>query len=167
VKSACYLLLVLAILFIKSGAVCLAQAQCPWMNAETAGGFIGGDARLVISDTTSDGDATCHFAHSDATLLIAVHTMKQVSKDYAGYFAVCGASAVPLRGVGNEAVECLFNSGANKGEQMIVGHVRDRAFIITIKAAWVNNAPSSLTKTRNPVSDNSENIAEQVAGSMF
>jgi hypothetical protein len=95
-------------------------------------------------------------------LRIAVHTMPDISKEFPGYLAQCGAKAVSLKGIGNLAVQCL-----NKGEEVIVGRVRERAFVITIKADWISSPPTSPTKTRNPISDDSENIAEQVAGSMF
>ena len=61
----------------------------------------------------------------------------------------------------------MSNSGETRGEELIIGRVRNRAFIITIKAQWITQPPTSPTKTRNPISDDSENIAEQVAGSMF
>jgi len=166
------LLLALTALLLSSPSVCRAEAQCPWMNAATAGGFLGGEVQMTVTAVTDDGDATCQFARqvssgANAMLRIAVHTMPQASQDYTGYLALCGAGAIPLKGIGNEAVQCIPRSGASKGEELIVGRVRDRAFIITIKAEWIAQPPSSPTKTRNPISDDSENIAEQVAGSMF
>jgi hypothetical protein len=140
------------------------------MNAATAAGFLGGEVQFAVSGVTPAGDATCLFTRggsAEATLRIAVHTMPHVSQDYAGYLAVCGAGAIPLKGIGNEAVRCIVKSGADKDREAIVGRVRDRAFLITIKAEWIGQPPSSPTKTRNPISDDSENIAEQVAGSMF
>ena len=166
------LLLTVLVILSAHAAACLAEAQCPWMNAATAGGFLGGEVQTTVTAVTDDGDATCQFARqvssgANAMLRIAVHTMPQASQDYTGYLALCGAGAVPLKGIGNEAVQCIPRSGASKGEELIVGRVRDRAFIITIKSQWINEPPSSPTKTRNPISDDSENIAEQVAGSMF
>lgn len=143
-------------------ARCLAQSPCPWMNAATASGFLGGDVQTAVTGVTADGDATCEYTKADALLRIAIHTLPDVKKDFPGYLAQCGASAVNLKGIGNQAIQCR-----NKGEELIVGRVRERVFVITIKASWISSPPTSPTKTRNPISDDSENIAEQVAGSMF
>ena len=64
-------------------------------------------------------------------------------------------------------MECIPGIGAARGEELIIGRVRERAFIITIKADWIRSPRTSPTKTRNPISDDSENLAEQVAGSLF
>ncbi len=148
-------------------AVCRAEPQCPWMNSATAGGFLGGEVETAVTNVTVDGDATCQFTRAESLLRIAVHTMTHVAQDYAGYLLQCGAGGVALRGIGNQAVQCVPSAGNDKGQQLIVGRVRERAFVITIKAEWIKQPPTSQTKTRNLISDESENIAEQVAGSMF
>jgi hypothetical protein len=164
--------MMVAALLSAGGSACVGQATCPWMNAATAGGVLGGEVRSLVTGLTPAGDATCEFVRpggsgAEAMLRIAVHTMPHLAQDYAGYVALCGAGAVKLRGIGNEAVRCIAQSGSSKGEELIVGRVRDRAFVITIKAEWIGEKPPSATKTRNPMSDDSENIAEQVAGSLF
>ncbi len=167
-RRAFLLMLAIAALFLGSPCACHAEPQCPWMNAATAGGFLNGEVQSVVSGVTVDGDATCEFKGSTGAMLrIAVHTMARTPQEFPGYIALCGASAVTLKGIGNQAVQCIPNSGASKGEELIVGRVRDRAFVITIKANWIDRPLTSPTKTRNPISDDSENIAEQVAGSMF
>jgi hypothetical protein len=152
--------------------MCHAEAQCPWMNAATAGGFLGGEVKASVSAVTVDGDATCEFtrgakSNTASMLRIAVHTMAHTPQEFPAYLALCGTGAVALKGIGNQAVHCIPSSGASKGEELIVGRVRDRTFVITINAAWIKQPPTSPTKTRNPISDDSENLAEQVAGSMF
>jgi hypothetical protein len=158
-------------IFAAHPGTCLAQASCPWMNAATAGGFLGGEVQLAVSGANSDGDATCDFlsaANPDhaSHLRIAVHTMADTVKEFPGYLALCHAGSIKLKGIGNEAIRCVPNSGVNAGEELIVGRVRERAFIITVKADWISQPPSP-TKTRNPISDNSENLAEMVAGAIF
>jgi hypothetical protein len=142
------------------------------MNAATAGGFLGGEVQASIVGVTPDGDATCEFTRRVGSgvasmLRIAVHTMAHTQQEFPGYLALCGEGAVPLKGIGNLAVHCVSSAGEDKGDELIVGRVRERAFIITIKADWIAQPPTSPTKTRNPISDDSENIAEQVAGSLF
>ncbi len=100
-------------------------------------------------------------------LRIAVHTMTNLKQEFPVYLAECGGNATHLKGIGNEAVQCIPVSGAAKGDALIIGRVRDRAFVITIKADWIKDPPSTPTKTRNPISDESENLAEQVAGALF
>jgi len=160
-------LLVLAALCFANSAVCRAEPVCPWMNAATAGGFLGGEVQSAISGVTPDGDATCEFSLGSRSMMrIAVYTMAQTHKEFSGYLALCGTKAVALKGIGNEAVRCVPTSGKSKGNELIIGRVRNRAFVIAIKAEWTAHPPTP-TKTRNPISDDSENIAEQVAGSMF
>ena len=162
------LLLVSAIFLMAPPATSFAQAQCPWMNSATASGFLGGEVRTSVADVTEDGDATCEFIRdANSMLRIAVHTMPRITQDYPSYLAQCGASTIALKGIGNQAIQCLSNAGGTKGEELIIGRVRNRAFVIAIRANWIMEPPTSPTKTRNPISDDSENIAEQVAGSMF
>jgi hypothetical protein len=165
-----WLLLTLLAIFFTAPSTSLAQAVCPWMNAATAGGFLGGDVATAVTGVNDNDDATCEFtrsAGSGSMLRIAVHTMANAKQEFPGYLTVCTSSGVALKGIGNEAVRCLPSSGASKGSELIVGRVRDRVFVITIKAEWIGRPPTSLTKTRNPISDDSENVAEMVAGSLF
>jgi hypothetical protein len=162
-----YWLLAVTVFFAARSTSCLAQTQCPWMNAATAGGFLGGEVQSSVTGVTVDGDATCEFTRAHSLLRIAVHTMPHIAQAYPGYLALCGSGAIALKGIGNQAVQCVLNSGASKGQELIVARVRERAFIITIKAEWATQPPTTPTKTRNPISDDSENIAEQVAGSLF
>ena len=167
-----HLLLLMLLGMLSAPAVSQAQAQCPWMNAATASGFLGGEVKTSVVGVTVDGDAICEFtrganAATGSMLRIAVHTMAHTPQEFPSYLALCGSNPVALKGIGNQALQCIPNSGASKGEELIVGRVRKRAFVITIKAEWITEPPSTPTKTRNPISDDSENIAEQVAGSMF
>jgi len=163
-----WLLLVLAALCFGNSGLCLAEPQCPWMNAATAGGFLGGEAKAAVTGVTVEGDATCAFKVGTGSMLrIAVHTMTHTPEEFPRYLALCGGGSASLKGIGNEASQCMPKAGESKGEELIVGRVRDRVFVISIKADWITQPPSNPTKTRNPISDDSENIAEQVAGSMF
>ena len=162
------LLLAVAACFVSAHTICFAEPQCPWMNSATAGGFLGGEVQTTVTGVNEDGDATCEFMRdASTTLRIAVHTMTHVAQDYPTYLAQCSASTIALKGIGNQAIQCMRNDGTPKGEELIVGRVRNRAFVITIKAQFISLPRTSSTKTRNPISDDSENIAEQVAGSMF
>jgi hypothetical protein len=139
--------------------------QCPWLNAATASGFLGGEATMSVTPLTVKGDATCEFALTQSahtfTLRIAVHTMSQPSQEYSAFVAKCDGVKTPLRTIGNEAVYCVA-SGRNGAEQ-IVGRVRDRAFLISIASV----SSVSGTKDRGSPSEEAINLAQQVAGALF
>jgi hypothetical protein len=146
---------------------CHAQAQCPWLNAATAAGLLGGEVQTVVSAPNVSGDVTCDFTRNPgptaSTLKIAVHTMANPSKDFSTYLAQCGGTTQPLKAIGNEAVQCISNNTLRKGEEQIIGRVRERAFTISINAN-----PMYRPSSAKPVlSDEARNLAEQVAGALF
>ena len=147
-----------------SPTLLLSEVQCPWLNAATAAGVLGGNVQASTLPLTLQGDTTCDFKRAEhlAVLTITVHTMALPSKDFSTYLAQCAGTAVRLRGIGNEAIQCVSSSSSNGGEQ-IIGRVRERAFIIDLK-----RGPTKQSTTNQSVlSDEARNIAEQVAGALF
>jgi len=145
---------------------CLAEVQCPWLNAATAAGVLGGEVQANVAALTPQGDTTCEFKrteHSGFALTIAVHTMALPSKDFATYLARCSGTAVSLKGIGNEAVQCVPSSGSSDGGEQIIGRIRDRAFVIDLKRSSTRRPTSSA----NSLSEEARNVAEQVAGALF
>jgi hypothetical protein len=146
---------------------CLAEVQCPWLNAATAAGVLGGEVQANVAALTPQGDTTCEFKraeHSAAfTLAIAVHTMALPSKDFATYLARCSGTAVSLKGIGNEAVQCVPRNSSSDGGEQIIGRVRDRAFVIDLKRSPTRQPTSSASG----LSEEARNVAEQVAGALF
>lgn len=146
---------------------CLAEIQCPWLNAATAAGVLGGDVQANVSALTPKGDTTCEFKRTEHSavfaLTIAVHTMALPSKDFATYLARCSGTAVSLKAIGNEAVQCVPSNGAGDGGEEIIGRVRDRAFVIDLKRSSTRQPTSSA----NGLSEEARNVAEQVAGMLF
>lgn len=146
---------------------CRAQTQCPWLNAATAAGVLGGEVQANTTAITPQGDTTCEFKRTQQSavfaLKIAVHTMALPSKDFATYLAQCAGTPVPLKAIGNEAIQCVpGNNSDNRGEQ-IIGRVRDRAFVVEIKRSSTRQS----TLARNGLTDEARNVAEQVAGALF
>lgn len=141
----------------------LAEVQCPWLNSATAAGVLGGEVQANVTPLTPQGDTTCDFKRTEhsgvSSLTIAVHTMALPSKDFATYLARCTGTAVPLKAVGNEAIQCVQNNG---GEE-IIGRVRERAFVIDLKRSTAGQRSS----TASGLSDEARNVAEQVAGALF
>jgi hypothetical protein len=91
-------------------------------------------------------------------LRIVVHTMEVPSKDFAAYLSQCDGATIPLKAIGNEAFQCVLKD--TSGEEQVIGRVRERAFILTIR----RNLP---TLPKEGLREDTRNIAEQVAGSLF
>ena len=112
-------------------------------------------------------DVTCEFTRKVNTttysLGIVVKTMSDASKDFATYLNLCGGATVALKGVGNEAVQCVTHDAAHEGEEKVIARVRDRAFVLTIHRAIKADDASN----GNELSNETRNVAEQVAGSLF
>ena len=142
-----------------------AEVQCPWLNSATAGGVLGGEVQANVTALTPQGDTTCDFRRAEhsgvSSLTIAVHTMASPAKDFASYLAGCAGTKVPLKAIGNEAVQCVQNNGS--GEELIIGRVRDRAFILDIK----RSATEQRSSAASGLSEEARNMAEQIAGALF
>jgi len=113
-------------------------------------------------------DVACEFRRkvgSDVyTLRIVVKTMNDQTKEFAGYVAQCDGSTVALKGIGNEAVQCVRKSGSdNPGSEQVIARVRDRAFVLSIHRGAVVSGGANADELR----DDTRNMAEQVAGSLF
>ena len=137
-------------------AVCLPalaaeDARCPWMNAATAGGFLGGAVRVTVTPTS------CEYVHregaSEATLRIEV---APVSAPHAH----CGPGAESLKAIGNAAQACAFEGKTGWTSEQVVGRVRDRAFLVRL----ATHDPGASRKT---LRQNARDAAELLAGFLF
>jgi len=143
--------------------MCAAEETCPWMNAATAGGLLGGDVTATVnSSDKSKEDATCDFVHRQGPLvqelMIEVRTMAAPGKDLANFLVRC-EKATPLKAIGNEAVVCDVSKPGEIVEQ-VVGRVRERAFVIR---ATSDDPRAAQTSFR----EKAIKAAEQVAGNLF
>ena len=127
----------------------MADEPCPWLDAATASGVLGGP---VAAKTTT---TTCEFVRTESKrrmkLRIEVHRSTAAREEWAHAHTHCGAAAEPLKAIGNEAFLC-----SKTGE--IVGRVRDAFFTVRIITPDHTSA-ASQAKTKD--------IAEQVAGMLF
>ena len=150
---------------VISPVTCRADARCPWLNAATAGGVLGGEVQVAVTPLTLQGDATCEFSRRLNSIVyvlrIAVHTMDVPSKDFAAYLAQCEGSTALLRAIGNEAVQCVMKDGPAKGKEQVIGRVRERVFILTVYREGIARTNESGLR------DDTRNLAEQIAGSLF
>ena len=165
--------------------ICRAQAKCPWLNAATAAGILGGDVQMAVKVTREipgkpkvepgvydedqmrmdRNDVTCEFTRKvDSTVYllgIAVTTMTDPAKEFAAFPARCTGGTIPLKAIGNEAVQCFLKpTGGMDAQEQVIARVRDRAFVMTIQRKLPRDSGTNLR-------DDTRNIAEQVAGSLF
>jgi len=127
---------------------------CPWMNAATASGFLGGDVTAKFTpDAAMKGAGVCEFSRAgnfaSATLRIEVSLMHAPATEFAAFLAKCGSDAKPLKAIGNEAVTCSLPHKVSR----VTGRVRDQAFVITL--------------TPEAQQGSIEKAAEIVAGNLF
>jgi hypothetical protein len=165
---------------------CSAEAKCPWLNAATAAGVLGGDVQMAVTAPVEPApgkgvgtamysdqvrmdrfDVSCDFARKvdsgTDTLHITVKTMSDQAKEFPTFLALCGGPTVALRGIGNEAVQCVIKNTPGKAEQQVIARVRDRAFVLTI----TRHAPEPTSASGDALRDDTRNTAEQIAGSIF
>ena len=125
---------------LLAAAGCCASETCPWLNAATASGVLGGDVTVRVTETS------CVFKTQDKkTLSIEV-------KAGASYLSKCGTHSTPVKAIGNEAVVCSGGDWA-----MVAGRVRDRGFLVRVNAS----------ETEVSLREKAQKVAEQVAGILF
>jgi hypothetical protein len=145
---------------------CSAQSICPWLNAATASGVLGGTATVEVSNTGGN-TRVCRFrlqneAKNDALRISVIEgdnpesAVKEMTPDNIS----CTSSETQLKAVGNEAVLCAGDTGISRGEQ-VVGRVRNRIFTVAISTGKDSEA------TRDLLGEKVEEIARQVAGALF
>ncbi len=105
----------------------------PWLDTATAAGVLGGQVTARVTSTA------CQFVRGGSKLRIEVR--KSTARP-----TRCGATAEPLKGIGNEAFLCPKH-------REIVGRVRDSVFTIRL------TAPDWQIKAKQ--------LAQEVAGALF
>lgn len=150
---------------VPLAALCGAEEICPWMNAATAGGVLGGTITRTATKKSKNGDdGTCEFLRQQGavlyTLRIEVATMASPRSEFAAFTAPCRSSGTPLKAIGNEAVVCSAEGKAGEMAEQAVGRVRNQAFLIRIGS-------NDGSATRVTLSEKARKVAEQVAGNLF
>jgi len=159
-------LALLAVCLIGAPAGAHAANNCAWLNEATAGGLLGGDAVGEVSEAAGQ-PTVCTFTEKDTGVVRTLRITVEIAADSharMGEIAQgCGADAVPLTAIGNEALVCAADDRkAGLGER-VVGRVRDQVFTITI-ASSLKNDP---LLTRDVLKSKIYTAAEQVAGNLF
>jgi hypothetical protein len=138
-------------------AICAAQQKCPWLNAATAAGVLGGTVKATITPTA------CEFVRnegsSESALRIEVEDIAGPA-EFASRAAKCGSGAAPLKAIGNEALACTFADKKDLMAEQVVGRVRNQAFLVRLS---INNRSVTAAALR----ERARKVAEQVAGFLF
>ena len=135
-----------AALLVLLAAAGRAEQPCPFLNAATAAGILGGEVESRIH-----GDI-CLFSFESSQLRIEVQTVSLP------YKLDCGPNAKPLKAIGNEALSCSLHGNNGRMIEQIVGRVRERAFFIRL---------TSNENARDALRDKARLVAEQVVGILF
>jgi len=128
-----------------------AQDRCPWLNAATAGGVLGGTVHAVV--TASSCEFVRQSGGHDIALRIEVGPLSAPHTQ-------CGSHAEPLKAIGNEAVACAYEGKEGWIGEQVTGRVRDQAFLVRVSTNDKSAAPKTLR-------EKARNVAEQVAGFLF
>ena len=152
-----------SLLLLLLPAIAGAGEICPWLNAATAGGVLGGTVAATVTRAKTGDDAGCLFVRHDGSLAlelrIEVETMLSPAKDFPAYTVRCHSASVPLKAIGNEALACS-NDGSDGHAELVVGRVRDRAFVVRLGTTDRSTQPGNLR-------EKAREVAEQVAGILF
>jgi hypothetical protein len=147
-------------------AMCHAQAKCPWINEATARGILGGAVTMSVK-VNDQGAGVCEFSHQQESafhqLRIAVDIMTDIPKQFPAYLAQCPPKSAPLRAIGNEAVMCSMQGKPDQYAEMVVGRVRNQAFVVSVSSSMLKD-PSMTQEMRR---EKAYLVAEQVAGILF
>lgn len=137
--------------------ICTAAERCPWLNAATVAGVLGGTVKVTVTQTS------CEFVRLDgsveSSLRIEVETLT-TSGEFASRVAQCGSGAEPLRAIGNEAVACTYAGKKEQTAEQVVGRVRNQAFLVRVSTSDRSAATKELR-------ENARKVAEQIAGFLF
>ena len=134
-----------------------AEEKCPWLNAATAAGALGGAVKTSVTETF------CEFVRregsSESALRIEVESMAAPG-EFASRAAHCGSGAAALKAIGNEAVACTYADKKELMAEQVVGRVRNQVFLVRVS---INNR----SVTAGGLREKARKIAEQVAGFLF
>jgi hypothetical protein len=132
-------------------------------NAKSASGPMSADATGNSYAGNIVDDSDCIFDRQPLTagkLQIKVRTMGEPQKMFATYAAQCGAHAVPLKAIGNEATACRLKGKDGRPYEQVVGRIRDRIFVLELSIGDPSMTPAMLQ-------EKARSTAEIVAGNLF
>jgi len=142
------MILKLPALLVLTPLFCCAAESCPWINAGTVGGILGGGVEAKMTKTT------CEFTHRSGETHYSLRVEVKTGQ-FQKYLSQCKSKPRQLTAVGNEAVTCRAGSAG-----LAIGRVRDHVFIIRVTTNDHSGSEDSLVAR-------AQAAAEHVAGNLF
>jgi len=138
-----------------------AAPKCPWLTKGSAETALGGSVSATVQ-VSGSGEGTCTFTREDAATKDDFKDVLKISVQKTPQ-STCPAGSPKLMAIGNEAVTCTLHRSPAGSTEMIVSRVRDLHFTVSITSHKQGAQPA--TQSESP--DALEQVAEQVAGSLF
>ncbi|HEY6385150.1 MAG TPA: hypothetical protein VIX91_05650 [Candidatus Acidoferrum sp.] len=156
----------LLVLTLFTPSICHGQLKCPWLNEATARGILSGPVTVTVR-LDDQGAGVCKFSRQQGAavheLRISVDLMTDIPKEFPTHLAQCPPKSPPLPATGNEAVTCSIHTKENQHAEIVVGRVRNQAFVVSVSST-AQDDPSMKQAERR---EKSNLVAEQVAGILF
>jgi hypothetical protein len=159
--------IVLGVCLIGFPTLCRAANNCAWINEATVSGLLGGESVGVVTEAATGKPAVCNFTQQGErgkrTLQVTVEIAGDAHARLGAIAQICGADAVPLRAIGNEALICAADERKDQLGERVVGRVRDQVFTISIYTTLKNDP----ILTRYELKSRICTAAEQISGNLF
>jgi hypothetical protein len=129
---------------------------CPWLTQGSAARALGGDVSVTVN-VPNTGEGSCKFSRLPEfpdSLEILVSKVA---------LPTCPPRSTELRGIGNQAERCKRPGTHGEDVEMVSSRVRDLYFTVTL----ASSGKKSAEKSSGAQDDALEQIAEQVAGSLY
>jgi hypothetical protein len=133
-----------------------AKPGCPWLTRGTAARALGTDVSATVT-MANTLEGACRFSAEPGS---PDYLEIQVSK---AVLPGCPAGSPELKGIGNQATRCVPPGSRGHGIEMVSSRVRDLCFTVTLSLRGQKNT----AKSTDGQNDALEQIAEQVAGSLY
>lgn len=141
---------------VKATAQVAPPGACPWLTQGMAARVLGGEVSVDVR-VVDPREGSCSFVRTaDATISLKLDVSKSA-------LPACGADAMKLKGIGNEALRCASPAADGRKMQKIASRVRDRYFTLALtEGKGAAGDPSDDLQN-----DDLEQAAESVAGNLF
>ena len=133
----------------------LQQVACPWLTQGTAANALGGDVSATVN-VSDAGEGLCRFSRQSTPDFLEILVSKAA-------LPTCPPGSTELRGIGGQAEGCVHSGSHGEVVEMISSRVRDMYFTVMLTSRQQKGA----VKSSSVQGDTLEQIAEQVAGSLY
>lgn len=144
----------------KTGSQVAGAHGCPWLTEGTAATALDGDVSVTVNMSNRDpailAEGSCKFSRDQGPDSLEIVVSKAA-------LPLCPQGSIELKGIGNEATRCSPPGTHGHGVEMISSRVRDLHFTVTLASHRQKGDP----KADDPQNDALDQVAEEVAGSLY